>query len=686
MAAYPVIATLGSSRILGLCGPLIPTTDLISQAEAQAAHFQKTMKQSRRQRTMISAAVLLARRHIAPATAFIGTRGRPCYAPSLYRHHVTSSIPIVARASSTDSTANTISTEPTLEQTLSAATYVKAQLDSIVNSGRRDLSSAPRQEMLLNDLHSIASTLLEYDANSEAADLFRYSLDEFDPTNIAVRERLSAALRAMGSMEESARELYRVIHTLEEEIKSQDQMGMVGAETGESLSWLYLDLGGLVEEIQPLPGAGPSWDVSIQTEAEAPKVTLEFDSELEDGFTISLDDDDGDEEEKHVLSDNGKAKGIQKEVLSAIDCYRRAISYNDDNGSAHKRLADALAVIGQNAEALEQFEVAAKLMPADICCATHTFYGKNLDRQIEKEALPMAEGLVSKFLDDLERDTDGLLQNDEAKVSEMAAAFERDGVIVLPAIVSQDDCDRLLSRIDDTILKATTSGFGTDDTVDFTDETRAAANRVHLALPLKEDHADILSAVFCKLHPLLRKILNCSGDVVPLLGSGFMRTSPGARGQELHKDVHHYDRHLPVDDMPAGASINLGEPRCVSIQLQLTDTSSGSGDLGSLEVLPGSHRPDIPNGRPSAIEKAVKDSNFSNGVIPVDVPAGTVTIYSSRLWHRGGPNDSSDAARTFAFFTVTEPDSLAPPGLIHTLKSEDIGEWIVSEDGLSRQE
>ena len=599
-------------------------------------------------------------------------------------------MPIVARASSTDSTDNTISAEPTLEQTLSAAAYVKTQLDSIVNSGRRDMSSVSQQEMLLNDLHSIASTLLEYDANSEAAVLFRYSLDEFDPANIAVRERLSAALRAMGSMEESARELYRVIHTLEEEINSQDQMGMVGADTGESLSWLYLDLGGLIEEMQPLPGAGPSWDVAIQMEAEAPKVTLEFDSELEDGFTISLDDDDDDddddEEDVDLMNDDSDTKCIQNEDLSAIECYRRAILYNGKNGSAHKRLADALAIIGENAEALKEFEVAAEMMPMDICCATHAFYGKKLDRQIQKEALTMDEGPVSKLLDDLKWNANSLVQNDETEISNMAAAFERDGVIVLPAVVSQDDCDHLLKRIDDIILKAVAGG-DIDNTLDFTDETRSAANRVHLALPLKGDHADTLSGVFCQVHPLLKKILSCSGDKIPLLGSGLMRTSPGAKGQELHKDVHHYDRHLPVDDMPAGASINQGEPRCVSIQLQLTDTSTGAGNLGSLEVLPGSHRPDAPNGRPAAIEKAVKDSKLNNGVIPIDVPAGTVTIYSSRLWHRGGPNDSSNgAARTFAFFTVTEPDSLAPPGLIHTLESEDVGKWVVSEGGLSRQE
>jgi len=304
---------------------------------------ETSMKQpsSIRRRAMITAAVFVARRYTTFASAFVGARGgiRPL-TPSLQR--VASPLPLL-RASSTDNS-NTLpassSFEPTLDQTLSAATYVKTQLDSILNSAR---SSSSQQDMLLNDLHSIASTLLEYDANEKAADLFRYSLQEFDPSNVAVRERLSAALRAMGSFEESARELYRVIHSLEDEINSQDQMGMFGAEEGESLSWLYLDLGGLIEEIRPLPGAGSNWDAAITTEADAPKVTLEFDSDLEDGFTISLDDDDDNEDD--LLKDGQGTKG---EALSAIECYRRAISYNGENGSAHKRLADALAIIGQN--------------------------------------------------------------------------------------------------------------------------------------------------------------------------------------------------------------------------------------------------------------------------------------------------------------------------------------------------
>ena len=622
---------------------------------------------------MISAAVLLAQRIlVAPAAAFIGARARPPPAS------VASSLAPFLRASSTDSTA-AVGVEPTIDQTLSAAKYVKTQLEAIVNSGRRDMQSISQQEVLLNDLHSIASTLLEYDAADEAAVLFQYSLDEFDSSNVVVRERLSASLRAMGSTEESARELYRVIHALEDEIGSQDQMGMVGADGGESLSWLYLDLGGLIEEIRPLPGAGPSWDAVVHT--DGPKVSLEFDSAVEDSFTISLDDDDDDDED--ILGDNINAKGTQGEDLSAVECYQRAISYNAQNGSAHKRLADALAILGRNVDALKEFEVASFLLPQDICCATHTFYGKNLGVQREKGPLAMAAGPASKSLIDLEWDIDGLIENndEETMLSKMAAAFERDGVLVFPGLVSSVNCNHVLKLVDQIILKAR-SGEDTDET-SFTDETRSAANRLHLALPLK-NHGDTLSDLFGRLYPLLARILDCSGDKIPLLGSGFMRTSPGAKGQDLHKDVHHYDRHLPVDKMPKGASINQGEPRCVSIQLQLTDTSLGDGAMGSLGILPGSHRPDAPNGEPRIIKGAVKDPKLSNGVISVEVPAGTVTIYSSRLWHRGGPNDSADGERTFAFFTVTEPNCLAPPGLIHTMDRDDVGEWMVTEEGLLR--
>merc|ERR1712224_784446 len=97
--------------------------------------------------------------------------------------------------------------------------------------------------------------------------------------------------------------------------------------------------------------------------------------------------------------------------------------------------------------------------------------------------------------------------------------------------------------------------------------------------------------------------------------------------------------------------------------------------MGSLDLLPGSHRPDAVRGQPAQIENAVKDP--ASVVVPVAVPAGTVTLYSSRLWHRGSEN-LSDRERIFCFLTVMEADSPAPPGLIHTMSREDVGMWIVN--------
>ena len=67
----------------------------------------------------------------------------------------------------------------------------------------------------------------------------------------------------------------------------------------------------------------------------------------------------------------------------------------------------------------------------------------------------------------------------------------------------------------------------------------------------------------------------------------------------------------------------------------------------------------------------------------VAVPRGSVTLYSSRVWHRGGAN-RSERERTFCFLTVAEPESPAPPGLIHTMALDDVGQWELGPEGVAR--
>jgi ectoine hydroxylase-related dioxygenase (phytanoyl-CoA dioxygenase family) len=107
--------------------------------------------------------------------------------------------------------------------------------------------------------------------------------------------------------------------------------------------------------------------------------------------------------------------------------------------------------------------------------------------------------------------------------------------------------------------------------------------------------------------------------------------------------------------------------------------------MGALEVLPGSHRPDTFHGSPGSIGRAVDSPDDpACGVVPIAVPAGTVTIYSSRAWHRGSASQS-EQERVFCFLTVMEPDSPSAPGLIHTMELDDVGEWAVCREGLSER-
>ena len=109
--------------------------------------------------------------------------------------------------------------------------------------------------------------------------------------------------------------------------------------------------------------------------------------------------------------------------------------------------------------------------------------------------------------------------------------------------------------------------------------------------------------------------------------------------------------------------------------------------MGSLELLPGSHRPDAPAGSEAAIRLAMeRPRGTAPPVLPVDVPEGSVTLYSSRAWHRGGANNHPlQRERVFAFLTVAEPDAPAPPGLIHTMAKGDVGRWLVTPSGLEKR-
>ena len=452
-----------------------------------------------------------------------------------------------------------------------------------------------------------------------------------------------------------------------------------GDETAAARAWLWTTLGALIEDIVP---ARPT----------------------EDG---SLADDVA-----RVASPEPVVVGAARAALTPEDCYLRAIEATPDTrearserGQTYKRLAEWRALTRGAAAADGAFAAAARLLPSDISCATHAHYGapraRSGVRALRMTAPPRADETDASSNARLRALTiaraDG--ETDSMWGARAAACFERDGVVVLPRLLDDEQCAAL-----DAAVAAAEAG----DVEDFTDQTHEASGgvaRTHRALPLGasavgRDAATASAAVLAldavarALWPPLSRALQVAGGdadddadreangggLAPLLGAGFMRVAPGARAQALHRDVQGHDRHPR-----GGGGATGGGPRAVSVQIQLTDTTSAARS-GSLEVLPGSHRPDGAAGARGALDAIAADTDgVSPAVVPIAVPRGTVTAYSSRLFHRGGGN-RGDSERTFVFLTVAEPDAPAPFGLIHTMGIEDVGQWEMGPKGLVRLE
>ena len=413
------------------------------------------------------------------------------------------------------------------------------------------------------------------------------------------------------------------------------------ADDSQHPTWLYLELGSLIEMVlAPPPGTGVDWmPISGTDEATTTPYIL-----------------------------------LNDEKVSAEECYRRAMTSSPDCGEAHKRLADVLVAMGKIQEAQTYFKSASKLLPRDICCATHSWYG---DPPIgsQRTAVPLP-GDESSSDDSPPVDLMSLTtqHTTEEDLKAAACVFEQHGVCVLDSVLNAAEIATLMTAIDEAIEGGEDVG-----SVDLIDETRNADSRDHRALPIRNSVQDVLSDTLAKLSPLLCRILQA--EEMPLIGAGFMCVHPGAEAQDLHKDVHGHDRHELTD------TVGLGGPRAVSIQLQLTDTTAEGPEraaMGSLLVLPGSHRPDARCGTPERIKAAATSSTQDPAVLSVTVPPGSVTIYSSRLWHCGGANRSERHTRRFCFLTLSEPDAPAPPGLIHTMSLDDIGAFVVTRNGLKR--
>ena len=234
----------------------------------------------------------------------------------------------------------------------------------------------------------------------------------------------------------------------------------------------------------------------------------------------------------------------------------------------------------------------------------------------------------------------------------VAARFRRDGFVVLPGLASAAECSDLakLARRDLQPLVGPAE-FEADVGYPGAPRTRDATGGM---TPRRLLHALARSAAFRRfalrrdLAAVLRDLLDADVRLSQCHHNCVMTKHPGHSSATLwHQDVRYW---------------SFDKPELVSVWLALGPENAANG---ALLAIPGSHRldldrgrfdrdlflrPDIPENR-ALIEKAVT----------LTLAAGDVLLFSSRLFHAAGRNDT-DAVKLSLVFTYHAADNRPIPG------------------------
>lgn len=119
------------------------------------------------------------------------------------------------------------------------------------------------------------------------------------------------------------------------------------------------------------------------------------------------------------------------------------------------------------------------------------------------------------------------------------------------------------------------------------------------------------------LHPAVLAIVERVLDPEPLLSSlSAITLAPGQTAQPLHEDT----QRIPLPRPRAPIALNA--------IWALSDFTEANG---ATRIVPGSHRFDAPPRYGS-----------DHPTIAAEMPAGSILLYDSALWHAGGPNTTDD--------------------------------------------
>lgn len=230
--------------------------------------------------------------------------------------------------------------------------------------------------------------------------------------------------------------------------------------------------------------------------------------------------------------------------------------------------------------------------------------------------------------------------------------FRCNGAVVFPSLLPLQAIEALRGRV-----VALQKGGGLEDR---SPTIRSPMCRELRGVPM-DDAREVLELAGRFLAPFLREALR--HETQQLLECNALVTRPGAEDQAWHTDVSVHDE------------------RFVAVQIALGPVAANQG---ALEVVPGTHL-DVSSddsGRAGAggvgggalSQARSQEEEMAARGIRVAVPAGSVTLYSPRLIHRGSANTHT-AERCSLTLTLLAKGGMLPPGIPYTIEAADAFRW-----------
>ena len=313
---------------------------------------------------------------------------------------------------------------------------------------------------------------------------------------------------------------------------------------------------------------------------------------------------------------------------AAADAYSAAILLEPTSATAYARLATVQARLADSlgdetrTASLQAFEHMWRLQPngwTDMTAlARHKTDMALAGVSVQEEAQRPAQTVAELSVIDISA---------PGAARRAVSLWRRQGVVVFPALLESAAVQALRARADTQRVAS----------VDRTAHIRAPANRTLRAVPVTHS-TEALSTLASQLDSFLAEALQSHSRL--LLEVGLMRALPGAADQGWHRD----------DGVLDG--------RVASVQIALVDTAAAQG---ALEVLPASH----------THTEATEDTS---GGVALAVPAGSVTVYSPNVVHRGRANTHGEERLT-QVLTLMGASGLVPNGIPLVIEREDAGRW-----------